>query len=114
MMDSISSYIKPLALYLESLDPEKAMKLATATGISLAKELNFNQQKILGNCYIVIGNILTKNSCFLDDPQKEQEKNKWQQSREIEIEKKEIEMELEKIQKRIDALTKRQASQSMK
>jgi deoxyhypusine synthase len=96
-MNRMSSYIKMVAAYLES-DSIKAMKLATTTGIALAQDLTLAEQNIIGNVFIVIGNILIKLAHFSDDEQNEI----WQQAREAEIELTEIRIELQK--KRLDEL----------
>lgn len=98
-MNPMSSYVKMVAAYLES-DSGKAMKLATTTGIALARDLTLAEQNIIGNVFIVIGNILIKMAHFSDDEQNEI----WQQARETEIELTEIRIEMQKIQKRLDEL----------
>lgn len=94
--------LRLLAAFLESLEADKAIDVAAETGLMLLKELNSNEQVILGNVFIVLGSILTKSSCFSGDSPKEQEKNKWQRTREKELELLEIQTEIQKAQKRLN------------
>lgn len=102
LLPSQMKSIKAIIDYLNLLEPEQALQSANKTGIILAKELDANEREILGNAFIVIGNILTKLSCFPNE-----EKIKWQQTREVEIEMQEIEIELQKTQKYVDELNER-------
>jgi len=83
MKDLLSSQMKSIKViidYLKLLEPEQALQFVNKTGITLAEELDANERKILGNTFIAIGSILIKNSCFSNE-----EKIKWQQTREVEI-----------------------------
>ncbi|MCC5467854.1 hypothetical protein [Pelosinus baikalensis] len=105
MIDLLSAQmksIKAIIAYLKLLEPEQALESASKTGIIVAKELDANEREILGNAFIVIGSILTKLSCFPNE-----EKIKWQQIREVEIEMQEIEIELQKTRKYVDELSER-------
>lgn len=102
LLPSKMKSIKAIIDYLKLLDPERALQSASKTGIILAKELDANEREILGNAYIVIGSILTKLSCFPTE-----EKIKWQQTREAQIELQEIEIELQKTHKYVDELNER-------
>lgn len=92
MTDLLSSKMKSIKAmidYLKLLESEQALQVANKAGIILAKELDTNERKILGgNTFIAIGSILIKLSCFSNE-----EKIKWQQTREVEIEIQEIEIE---------------------
>jgi len=105
MIDLLPSQMKSIKAtidYLKLLEPEQALQFANKTGIILAKELDANERKILGNAFIVIGSILIKLSCFSNE-----EKIKWQQTREVEIEIQEIEIEIQKTRKYVDELNER-------
>lgn len=103
----VSAYMKMLAASL-ALNPAKAMKLALTTGIVLARDLTPAEQNIIGNVFIVIGNLLIKLAHSSDNEQKKE----WQQVREIEIELTEISIEIQKLQKRLDELPKRSGNHS--
>lgn len=105
MTDLLSSKMKSIKAmidYLKLLESEQALQVANKAGIILAKELDTNERKILGNTFIAIGSILIKLSCFSNE-----EKIKWQQTREVEIEIQEIEIELQKTRKYVDELNER-------
>jgi hypothetical protein len=79
------------------------IKTAVETGTILAKELNPDEQEIIGNSFLVIGTILTK----IKSAHHDNTVNKCQQAREIQLERLEIEMEIQNLQKRIANLAVR-------
>lgn len=99
-MDSVSPFMKLVATRLKPLGPTETMKCAVEAGTILARDLNPDEQEIIGNAFLVIGHILTKISQYHHDDSE----NKWQQAREAQIELSEIEMEIQKLQQRIDKL----------
>ncbi|HMM21509.1 MAG TPA: hypothetical protein PKA10_12385 [Selenomonadales bacterium] len=96
-MNSISPFMKLMATRLKPIGPDKAMEFAIDTGIILARELQPEEQTIVGNVFLVIGQLLTKSSSI--------QNYEWQQRREAQIEILEIETEIQKLQKRLNKLT---------
>lgn len=87
------SYVKSLVAYMRLLGAERVKQSAILTGVILAKHLDFNEQQILGNAFIVAGSTLTTVSQFLDeannkgerDPKEDEGKGKGHQIREIQM-----------------------------
>jgi len=97
-----SSYLKQIISFMQSLGAGKLMRFAVLTGITLAKDLDRKEQEIMGNVLIVTGKTLTMASHSLDDAEN---KSKWQQYGEIEIEIQELQKRVQDLQIRLASLS---------